>query len=352
MSCMAKGLQAVVECLKGHEKQNSEEVNMAKVTAKFIFELPFYIIVQGDYSSSPQSLKTNSEEIVVYAPALFDLRLSDKPLRGSELEYPYLIGKVNDEPIWKSNCIPIDIRRDFPTIPIADEDQEALVAKAREILSKILTLCRWRGKQLHIAVTDIEQFNYHLRYFDAADNPINAGPQGVQATGASYLTLPGPLLKSNEWNDICQDLVSGTMPELYENLLIDAYSVVSREPRRAILDAATACEVFIENFCETASKNDPEVDPVVYSALTQRARVLSYFHEVLRYLFKHSLKEKKTDLYRELDYLVGTNNFVKHEGLCQYKNDKGVVIPVDSTRARDFIQAVEEAIKYTKSLGC
>lgn len=343
----------MVEYKKGHEKQNSEEVNMAKVTAKFIFELPFYIIVQGDYGSSPQSLKTNSEEIVIYAPALFDLRLSDKPLRGSELEYPYLIGKVNDEPIWKSNCIPIDIRRDFLTIPIANEDQEALVTKAREILSRTLTLCRWRGKQLHINVTDIEKFDYRVVYFDSADNRIGA------PTGMGYLELPGPLLKNNEWNDICQDLVSGTMPELYEGLLLDAYSVVSREPRRAVLDAATVCEVFIKNFCYNASQKNVEVDPVVYSALTQRGGFLYYFHEVLKYLFRHSLNEDKPHLYEELSYLVNTNNNVKHKGQCYYtiskKNKRefiAVDIPVDSTRAREFIKAVEEAIQYTKSLGC
>ena len=322
---------------------------MTKVTAKFVFELPFPIVIQGEYGSSPQSLKTNSEEIVVYAPALYAPTLSDKPLWRPGPKHH--IGKVNDEPIWEANCILIDIRRDLATIPIADEDQKALVAKAREILYKILTLCRWRGKQLHINVADIEKFDYRLAYFDNANNPIG------EPTGMGYITFLGPPLKSNEWNDICQDLVSETMPELYESLLLDAHSVVSQEPRRAVLDASTACEVFIENFCETASKSSPKVDPIIYSALKQSKKregeVLFYFHEMLKYLFGHSLKDDKPDLYEKLYCLCKTNNSVKHEGKCQYKEKgkKGKIKKVHAPEAREFIKAVEEAIEYTKSLA-
>ena len=62
--------------------------------------------------------------------------------------------------------------------------------------------------------------------------------------------------------------------------------------------------------------------------------------------------EDRRALYKELDYLVRANNSVKHAGKCQYKNDKGAVTVVDSTRAKTFIDAVEEAIQYTKSLSC
>ncbi len=324
---------------------------MVEVIAKFVFQLPFYIEIQGECSSSPQSMKTLSEEIVVYAPALNSPYPFNKPPWSPDPEH--LRGEVEGEPVWEAKYIIIDIRRHFPTIPIADEDEQALVATARDILRKILTLYRWRGKQLQIHVTDIEKLNYHLRYFDAIDNPIDAGPGGRQAMGTIHLTLTMVSARNNEWDVICQDLVSGTMPDLYESLLLAAYSVVSTEPRRAILDTATACEVFIKKFCDDASQSNLKVDPVVYSALTPRGvPLLSYFHEVLKYLFKHSLQEEKQTLYKELDYLVRTNNSVKHEGKCQYKNDKGLVIKVDSTKARDFVKAVEEAIQYTKSLGC
>ena len=75
---------------------------------------------------------------------------------------------------------------------------------------------------------------------------------------------------------------------------------------------------------------------------------------MLKYLCGHSLKEDRPDLYEELDCLRKTNNSVKHTGKCQYYRDrkKGKPIEVDSNRVWKFIGAVEEAIKYTKSLGC
>ena len=324
---------------------------MIEVTAKFIFKLPFPIKRKREDGSSPQYIKTGSEEIVVYPPAKYKYSLFEEPLWSPDPKQ--FIGKINGEPVWNANCIPIHIKRDFPTIPITSEDQEALVAVARDILYKLLTVYRWRGGQLQVHVTNIEQLEYDLRYFDSANEPIYAGPGGASGTSLLVLTfMPRQII---EWNDICQDLISGIEPELYESLLLDARSVVSQEPRRAVLDASTACEVFIENFCETASKNNPNVDPVVYSYLTpERAGFLTYFHVVLKYLCGHSLKEDRPDLYEELDCLRKTNNSVKHEGKCQYyKGDrkKGKPINVDSSRARKFISAVEEAIEYTKSLA-
>lgn len=326
---------------------------MVKVTAKFVFELPFHISIQRKRTNRPQLLKTNSEEILVYPPALNSPYFSKKSPWSPDPQH--LIGKVNNKPIWKAKYIIIDIIRDFSMIPITAAEEQALLTTARETLYKVLTLYRWRGKQLQISTTNIKQIDHRVRYFDATGNPMFWGPEGAHARGEVHLTATLVAPRNKEWKVICQDLASGTMPEPYESLLLDSRNTVSEEPRRAVLDAATACEVFIENFCETTSKNNPNVDPVVYSYLTpERAGFLTYFHVVLKYLCGHSLKEDRPDLYEELDCLRKTNNSVKHEGKCQYyKRDrkKGKPIKVDSNRTRKFISAVEEAIEYTKSLA-
>jgi hypothetical protein len=305
--------------IERHKKQNGEEVDMTEVTAKFIFKLPFSIKIKREHGSNPQYIKTNSEEIVVYPPAKYEYSLFEEPLWSPDPKQ--FIGKINGEPVWNANCIPIHIRRDFSTIPITDEDQKALVAVARDILYKLLTMYRWRGGQLQVNATNIEKLDYDLRYFDSANKRINAGPGG--ATGTSRISISTMPPKIIEWNDICQDLISGNMPELHESLLLDARSIVSQEPRRAVLDAATACEIYIKRFYKSREKRESTLD---------------------------SLKKNKPELLKEIERLKDANRFVKHEGLCQYKNDKGKVIPVDSTRARDFINAVEEAIEYTRSL--
>jgi len=315
---------------------------MPQVTAKFIFRLPFFLKMQEVRDIRPKSMTRESEEIIIYPPVHTEKNMIEKRLR--RLKTP----KPNITQLDKLNCIVIDIRRDFPTIPTSEEDQKELLAKARKILHNILALCRYRGK-IHIGMINVENLDYRLRLFDAGGNLIDA-------TGMTHLTVPSPPFQSSDWNDICQDALSGIMPELHEIFLLDARSVVSQEPRRAVLDAAIACEVFIKKFCETGSKSSPKVDPIVYSALKQSKKkegeILFYLHEVLKYLFGHSLKNDKQDLYEKLDCLRKTNNSVKHEGKCQYKEKgrKGKIKKVNAPEAREFIGAVKGAIEYTRSL--
>jgi len=325
---------------KRRDEQNGEEVNMAQVTVKLIFELPFILRMQDVTGIKPKRMKRGGEEITIYPPVHTEKDMTEMRLRQLKTPKPR-IAELN-----KLNCIVIDIIRDFPTIPPTGREQDELVERGREIIRNLLTLFRWWGK-LHIGRPNVESFNYRLRLFDANGKIIGSA-------GMTHLTVPSLPFKSSEWGDICRALASEKVPELYEVLLLDARDVVSKEPRRAVLDAATACEVFIENFCETASKNSPKVDQIIYSALKQSKKregeVLFYFHEVLRYLFGHSLKDDKPELYEKLGYLCKTNNSVKHEGKCQYEEKGKKVKKVNAPEAGQFINAVIEAIVYTKSL--
>jgi len=283
---------------------------MAKVTAKFIFRLPFSLKMQEVRGIKPKRMKREGEEIIIYPPVHTKRDMTEKRLRQLETPKPR-ITQLN-----KLNCIVIDIRRDFPTIPLVDEDQKALVIEARQILFDILTLCKCRGRQLHITVIDVEHLDYSLRLFDTEGNMIDA-------TGMGYLTLPSLAFKGSDWNNMCQDLINGNKPELYEILLLDARSLAYHNPPYAILNAATAREVYIKRSFKSRTKRKATLD---------------------------SLKKNKPELLEELDCLRKTNNLVKHKGKCQYR-EKGKVIKVDSTRTWQFINAVEEAIEYTKSLA-
>ncbi len=294
---------------------------MAKVTAKFVFELPFHIQIQRKRSNSPQLLKMKPEEILVYPPALNSPYFSKKSPWSPKPEH--LCGKLNNRPMWNAKYIIIDVTRHFPTTPITAAQEKALLTTARKTLYKVLTLYRWRGKQLQISVTNIEQIDYRVRYFDTTGNRMFWGPEGAHARGETHLTLTLVSPRNKEWNVICQDLISGNTPEIYESLLLDARSVASQEPRRAVLDAATACEIYIKRFYKSRKKRESTLN---------------------------SLKKNKPELLKEIERLKDANRFVKHEGLCQYKHDKGNIIPVDSSRAMEFIKAVEETIEYTSSL--
>lgn len=282
---------------------------MPQVTAKFIFRLPFFLKMQEVRGIRPKSMTREGEEIIIYPPVHTEKNMIEKRLW--QLKTP----KPNITQLDKLNCVVIDIRRDFPTIPTSEEDQEELLTKARKILHNILALCRHRRK-IHIGMINIENLDYRLRLFDA-------GGKLIDATGMTHLTVPAPPFQSSDWDDICQDALSGIMPELHEIFLLDALSVVSQEPRRAVLDTSTAREIYVKRFYKSPSKRKAALN---------------------------SLKKNKPELLEELDCLQKTNISVKHEGKCQYKDDKDKIVKVDSPRARKFISAVKEAIEYSRSL--
>ncbi|GAH73149.1 unnamed protein product, partial [marine sediment metagenome] len=207
----------MVRWLKKNGKQNSEEVDMAQITAKFIFQLPFSLKMQEVRSIRHKSVKREGEEIIIYPPVHTKRDMTEKRLR--QLETP----KPRITQLYKLNCIVIDIKRDFQNLQKAEEASEELLAKAREILCQLLNLCRKRGI-LHIGTVNIERLDYQLRFFDADGNTI-------KATGMTHGTLPRLPFKSKDWNDVCQDLASNKLPEIYEIFLLDAKSVASSEPR-------------------------------------------------------------------------------------------------------------------------
>ncbi|MCJ7426144.1 MAG: hypothetical protein MUO17_03285 [Dehalococcoidales bacterium] len=282
-----------------------------KVTAKFIFQLPFALKMKEVRSIMPKPIKREGEEIIIYPPVHTKHDMTEKPFW--QLKTP----KPRKTQLDKLNCFVIDIRRDFQNFKQAEEASGELLLKAREILYQLLNLCRKR-EILHIGNINVEKLGYRRRFFDANGNILTA-------TGQTNLTLPTPPFASSKWADICQDLASGNLPEIYEILILDAKNVVSSEPRRAVLDASTASEVFIKRFCKSKSRRESAIK---------------------------SLWENKPELLKELDYLRRTNISVKHEGKCQYRNCEGELKQVDSQQACEFIKAVEDAMQYTKSLTC
>ena len=282
---------------------------MMQITAKFIFQLPFALKMKEVRNIMPKSIKRGDKEIIIYPPMHTKKDTTEKPF--SQLKTP----KPRKTQLDKLNCIVIDIRRDLQTIQQVEQASEALLSEARKILYQLLNLCRKR-KIPHIGNINVEKLDYRMRFFDTNGNRI-------RDTGQTNLTLQTPAFESGKWADICQDLASGNLPEIYEILILDAYSVVSTEPRRAILDASTAREVYVKRFYKSNNKRKSAIK---------------------------LLRENKPELMEKLDCLQKTNILVKHEGLCGYNDKKGRFTEVDYKRAWEFIQAVQDAIEYTRSL--
>lgn len=300
----------------------------------------------GEDACQPFTLQLGKDRVVVYPPA----RWNEQNGAYCWTEDPeHSIGSVDDIPVWLADEVLIDVEREIKSNTITQQDADSFLNTASEFLVRLLQTCRWRTEQTWIHAADLPK-SYNVRYFDEAGNRIRGGVADMAGACVTTMFVGLPHLDSTAWDTIRQDLASGAVPELWEELLLDAKEALPNQPRRAIIDAGAACEVFIELFCNKLA-DALGVDKDVYQELTPRNQPFpKYFHVVLRYLTKRSLKDEHPEIYNEIDHLYNTASSVRHEGRCQYKGKQGRVVDVGSQEAGKMINAARSAIEWANSL--
>lgn len=319
---------------------------MPRITAKFCFEIPFNIRMLGENVCKPVTLHLGEDQVIVYPPARQN-KQNGAPCWDSDPEHS--VGSVNNIPLWLADMVLIDVKREIKSNTITQEDADNFLSTASELLVRLLQTCRWRTSQTWITVFNLPR-SYTVRYYDEAGNRIRG--EIADIAGAIKIIIVGdlPYLDNSIWDTICRDLVSEATPELWEELLLDAEDALPRYPRRAVIDAGAACEVFIESFCRKLA-SACGADKEVYQELTPRFRTFpEYFHIVLRYLIKHSLKDEHPESYNEIEHLYKTVNSVRHEGRCEYKDERGRAVDVGSREAGNMVTAARSAIEWANSL--
>jgi hypothetical protein len=320
---------------------------MPKVIAKFRFELLTKIRMSGAVSADSAQMVIDGDIVRTYPPAIFDDVQHQPKWSVTEEE---ATGSSNNEPTWNADIAIIDVEGEIKSVVIEESDEVRFLGAATQGLRRLLEVYRWRSGQYQIIIAGEKLYaDYHVDYFDSEGNKTKTW-RGTSGLGSlSITTFSGEKSSNNIWNEVRQDIISDNYPELWQNLIMDAYQAASTDSSSAVVKAGAACESFIEKFCDDHSKKQ-QVDQAVYKALTPRNRTFpEYFHIVLHYLFGRSLKYDEASLYKEIDNLHQTINFVRHEGRCQYKiNNK--IITVDSNVARQMITSAVHAIKWAKSL--
>lgn len=321
---------------------------MPKVVAKFRFELLTQIRMLGDVSVNPAQMIVNGDVVRIYPPAILD-EVKNQPKWSVTQEES--TGSQNNELKWNANISIIEVEGETKSVIVEQSEEVRFLQAATEGLRRLLEVYRWRSGQKQIIIASEKLYvDYHVNYFDSEGNRSETwrGTSGL-GTLSVKMFIRGKS-SGNIWSEVQQDIISGSYPELWQNLIMDAYQAVSTDPPSAAVKAGAACESFIEKFCDDYSTKQ-QVCQDIYKALTPRTRTFpEYFHIVLLYLFGRSLKHEKSSLHTQLDNLYKTVNSVRHTGLCQYKTNKDKTITVDSNVARQMITSAEHAIKWAKSL--
>lgn len=118
--------------------------------------------------------------------------------------------------------------------------------------------------------------------------------------------------------------------ELYEELLSDAQAaILQKNPRRALLELAIACEIAVKQ--KFFMKKTPAGDVFEYLEDSRRLQVtvLELIDGAAKQAFGKSFKETHTSDYKNIEFLFRCRNKIAHRGEIQYKDEKGAIQKVD-----------------------
>ena len=84
-----------------------------QITAKFIFQLPFYLKMQEVRNIKPKSVKREGEDITINPPVHSAKNMTERRL------WPLETPKPTETQLDKLNCVVIDIKGDFQNLQMA-----------------------------------------------------------------------------------------------------------------------------------------------------------------------------------------------------------------------------------------
>ena len=151
----------------------------------------------------------------------------------------------------------------------------------------------------------------------------------------------------NMLNEIVNDLTSDNQPPISEILMLDAkHHFASRDYRRFVIDAATACEYVKDDaFIKLWSAR--------YSTVFDRDTVLGKWHLAnhldvkLKKHFGISYKDAHPLHWEQVNNLWDARGNVSHGGLCAYGSPP---IVIDRDKAKDMLISALHCAEWLSSL--
>lgn len=218
-----------------------------------------------------------------------------------------------------------------------------------QINNKLIEIIRFRSKQWWIgqSLRGIIGFNSGIGFhIDINGNPISCPINRIDVSG-EFIGDELPI-DSNIWNTITDDLMNGSQPPISEILMLDAkHHFASRDFRRFVLDAATACEyVKDETFKRLwGTKSSTEFNRDVVLGSWDMSKHLDV---KLKNHFGISYKEEHPSHWKEIQNLWDARGNVSHGSLCAYGKPQ---IIIDRDKAKDILHSALHCISWLKSLS-
>lgn len=137
------------------------------------------------------------------------------------------------------------------------------------------------------------------------------------------------------------------LPSLHEEFLCSARTeIIEGNIRRAVLEMAICCEVFVKSNLFSGSL----VSSAVFDYLSRQRKievsVPELLHHPVKEVWGRSFKEDNLEDWKNISYLFNARNRVAHSGVCEFRNDKGNRYDVDEFIVEDWWDSLEKMFSW------
>ncbi len=260
------------------------------------------------------------------------------------------------EVIIGANNLKLEIMTDIEDFETSVGDEKNTFASGLNMLTEnflddLLGVIRWKTGQYWIGQhkpTHVFYIGHKDAYFDEEQKMFLSGLHEEYDLEIGDTDRSTPL-REKEWLEIKKALCERVFQQIYDELLLDAQHLLFRadDIRRAILDAAMSCEVYIKSYIV---KNGG----AIYQYLVEKKiiRILEYLDDILNILKGKSLRKENKDLYDHIELLFQVRNNIVHKGECVYfSNEEQRKLELDWGGAWTLIEKVKELIEWMKNLN-
>jgi hypothetical protein len=300
-----------------------------KVTAFLSYQLPFDIQMLDGDALEDIAFNESGCDFLIHPPSFEE----DKIHAGSRQDPS--TGGIR-EGYYLANLASLEITNEIEeSLLDGPEAADLFESLGKEMLLRFLRICRTAARQAHILQPSVGR----LRYSSVGKEASGLGRWNSQGIDVRLAYAAKQILRKENWQKVKLDLQSGVEPTLWDELILDARSMITI-PRRCVLEAAIAAELRIKEFVRTQGvTRDPS-----YDFLRTRTTVTQFLDVVLPRL-GFDLETQDLATYRGVIHLFRARNSVAHKGICTYKSliDRREVA-VNRIEARSLVEHAERLI--------
>jgi len=289
----------------------------------------------------PIKLAIEGGAVTIYPPGCKD----QKPKRYTEPKEKEItitpIFESKNRKTWNADALWIDIEKKvISTLP--DEEIETILHRdIGTVLKRFLKLIRQKVPETPFSLP------VGLPYYAAISPPSGKNLSISGSSDMTYSVIPKEaFFNKKKWIELQSEMISGAEPEVWEDFVVDVkVALEEKDLKRATIYAAIACEVFIKQYTEKASR-EAGISRRFWKYLEgRRPRVLDYYDSILHLVKGHSLRTEARESYNLLNRLYDARKKIVHEGKLpvSWSSDR-----ID--QLREDIEQVETVISWVHAL--